>query len=121
MNWSQVVQKKHKAKKPRQAQGADQSVEERARKRTSVSDQRLSRAGEHCGRSREQAPPSQKEKVIGAGRIWGTIITTTVATVTSVLSRLTSVGDKLQIRCKFKTTTGNCIRWWFVVKGAEVL
>ena len=42
-----------------------------------------------------------------------------MATVTSALSRLTSVGDKLQIRRKFKTTTGNRIRWWFVVRGSE--
>ena len=117
--WSQVVQKKRKPKKPRQAQGADQSAEERARKRTDVSDQRLSGTGESRGSSREQAPPSQKEKVVGARRIWGTLRTTTVATVTSALSRLTSVGDKLQIRRKFKTTTGNRIRWWFVVRGSE--
>jgi len=114
--WSQVVQKKRKPKKPRQAQGADQSA---ARKRSSISDQRLSGAGERRGSSREQAPPSQKEKVVGARRIWGTLKTTTVATVTSALSRLTSVGDKLQIRRKFKTTTGNRIRWWFVVRGSE--
>ena len=42
----------------------------------------------------EQAPSSQKEKVVGARRIWGTTKTTTVATVTSAL---TSVGDKLVI------------------------
>ena len=117
--WSQVVQKKRKPKKPRQAQGADQSAEERARKRTNVSDQRLSGAGERRGSSREQTSPSQKEKVVGARTIWGTLRTTTVATVTSALSRLTSVGDKLQIRRKFKTTTGNRIRWWFVVRGSE--
>ena len=117
--WSQVVQKKRKPKKPRQALGADQSAEERARKRTSVSDQRLSGAGEPRGRSHEQAPPSQKEKVVGARRIWGTMKTTTVATVTSALSRLTSVGGRLQIRRKFKTTTGNRSRWWFVVRGSE--
>ena len=42
-----------------------------------------------------------------------------MATVTSALSRLTSVGGKLQIRRKFKTTTGNRIRWWFVVRDSE--
>ena len=64
----------------------------------------------------EQAPSSQKEKVVSARRIWGTTKTTTVATVTSAL---TSVGDKLVIRHKFKTTTGNRIRWWLVVRGSE--
>ena len=51
--------------------------------------------------------PKRKKLVQESGE---SLKTTTVATVTSALSRLTSVGEKLQVRHMFKTITGNRIR-----------
>ena len=111
--WSQVVEKKCKPKKP-----WEPSKVLRNALAVPVSNNSPELKTEH-GSPHEQAPPPQREKVVGARRIWGTMKTTTVATVTSALSRLTSVGGKLQIRCTFKTTTSNHSRWWFVVRGSE--
>ena len=91
-SWSQVV-KKRKPKKSRQAQrdGESQYAEKLSSDRCSLE------AGEQ---------PLQRERVSGARRIWGTLRSTTVAAVTTALSRLTTVGDKLQVRRKYKTGKG---------------
>ena len=51
--------------------------------------------------------------------IWGTLRSTTVAAVTTALSKLTMIGGKLQVRRKYKTGKDNRSRWWYIVKGAE--
>ena len=104
-SWSQVV-KKRKPKKSRQAQrdGKSQYAEKLSSDRCSLE------AGEQ---------PLQRERVSGARRIWGTLRSTTVAAVTTALSRLTTVGSKLQVRRKYKTGKDNRSRWWYIVKGAE--
>ena len=49
-------------------------------------------------------PTMPKERVVGARKIWGTLRTTTSNAVSSTLSKLTSKGNQVQVKCKlFKT------------------
>ena len=95
---SREVVKKRKPKKSRQAQrdGKSQYAEKLSSDRCSLE------AGEQ---------PLQRERVSGARRIWGTLRSTTVAAVTTALSRLTMVGGKLQVRRKYKQSTWNILKW----------
>ena len=63
------------------------------------------------------------EKVNGLRKIWGTMRTTSTAVVTTTVARLLpSVAGKLQVRRKFKSLpNGRTIRWWFLVRGDEVI
>ena len=63
---------------------------------------------------------TQKTKVSGVRRIWGTLKSTTAFTVSSTLKKLSTLGNKLALRRKYKTNEGSVrTQWWFVVKGSE--
>ena len=66
-------------------------------------------------------PPRPKERVVGARKIWGTLRTTTSNAVSSTLSKLTSKGNQVQVKRKFKSiqNTNKTVRWWFVIRGSE--
>ena len=62
----------------------------------------------------------QKVKVLGARRIWGTLKSATASTVSSTLKKLSTSGNKLTVRRKFKTNEiSGRIHWWFILKGSE--
>ena len=66
-------------------------------------------------------PTTPKERVVGARKIWGTLRTTTSNAVSSTLSKLTSKGNQVQVKRKFKSiqNTNKTVRWWFVIRGSE--
>ena len=69
----------------------------------------------------KEHPPSSSEnktKLTGCRRIGGTLCATTVKAVENTLKHLTTTGDSLEIRRKYKKT-GNTSRWWFVVHANE--
>lgn len=67
--------------------------------------------------------PSRLVELKGVRRIWGTMKATTATAVTGALKRLTSIGEKVTVRRKFKTTlkagSPPKTKWWFVVRGTE--
>ena len=66
-------------------------------------------------------PTTSKERVVGARKIWGTLRTTTSNAVSSTLSKLTSKGNQVQVKRKYKSiqSTNKTARWWFVLRGSE--
>ena len=62
-----------------------------------------------------------KERVQGVRRLWGTLKTTSVHAVKSALTKLTSVGDAVSIKRKYKSldSSSHRIRWWFVMRADE--
>ena len=58
---------------------------------------------------------------MGARKIWGTLRTTTSNAVSSTLSKLTSKGNQVQVKRKYKSiqNTNKTARWWFVLRGSE--
>ena len=60
-------------------------------------------------------------KVSGARRIiWGTLKSTSAFTVSSTLKKLSTLGNLLNVRKKFKINEkSGRTHWWFVVKGSE--
>ena len=63
-----------------------------------VRDAPLNQGSNHC---------SKKESVEQGKSAWGTLRSTTVAAVTTAPNRLTMVGDKLQVRRKYKPGKDN--------------
>ena len=65
--------------------------------------------------------PPRPKRVVGARKIWGTLRTTTSNAVSSTLSKLTSKGNQVQVKRKFKSiqNTNKTVRWWFVIRGSE--
>ena len=64
----------------------------------------------------------KKTKVSGVRRIWGTLKSTIAFTVSSILKKLSTLGNKLVLRRKYinqwRVWSGRT-QWWFVVKGSE--
>ena len=61
-------------------------------------------------------------QINGAHRIWGTVKTASPAAVKATLQRLTTIGDGVLVKRKYKTagdTSKRVIRWWFVVRDEE--
>ena len=64
-------------------------------------------------------PQSERVRVSGARRLWGTFKTTSINAVRSALTKLTTVGNKVSIRRKYKKHDSGRVCWWFVLKGEE--
>ena len=66
-------------------------------------------------------PTTSKERVVGARKIWGTLKTTTSNAVSSTISKLTSKGNQVQVKRKYKSiqNTNKTVCWWFVLRGGE--
>ena len=62
-----------------------------------------------------------RETVEGVRRVWGTLRNCTYRTVLSTLRKLTSVGENVEVRRKFKKRDGSEIRWWFLIRGDETV
>jgi len=64
---------------------------------------------------------ARKEHVQGVCRLWGTFKTTSVQAGKSALTKLTSVGNTVSIKCKYKTlgSSPSRVRWWFVIRADE--
>ena len=60
-----------------------------------------------------------RETVEGVRRVWSTLRNCTYRTVLSTLRKLTSVGEKVEVRRKFKKRDGSEIHWWFLIRGEE--
>ena len=78
----------------------------------------------HAGRDNvKRASHSDKPKVklSGVRKVWKVFKSTPIAAVSSALKKLTiaTVGDKLTVRRKFKTTPGRKDRWWFTIRSDE--
>ena len=69
------------------------------------------------------AAQSNRARVEGARRIWGTVKSCTVGTVKSVIQRFCNVESSLRVRRKTSKLSpdSNRIRWWFVLHGDETL
>ena len=66
---------------------------------------------------------SNRARVEGARRIWGTVKSCTVGTVRNVIQRFCMLESRLRVRCKTSKLSpdSNRIRWWFVLHGDETL
>ena len=60
-----------------------------------------------------------KTKVVGARRVWGTMPFVSVNAVSACLSKLTTLGEQISVRRKYRTRGSDQAQWWFVVKGNE--
>lgn len=105
--WQTVLSRK--TRKPRQPKD---NVETESRHSNSPS---------QCHASSQ--PRQEKEKVCvpGARKIWGTMKSCTVQTVSTTIATLCpNVAGKLQLRRKFKTNdSGHTKRWWFLIREEE--
>ena len=66
--------------------------------------------------------PKERISVIGARKIWGTLRSTTVTTVTRALETVTDLPiDQLSVKRKYKNMINSkkSVRWWFVIRGDE--
>ena len=62
----------------------------------------------------------EKVNVEGTRKVWGTLRSTTVTAVTTALQKLSSVGDHVQAKRKYKSVGGGKVtKWWFVLRGDE--
>jgi len=62
-----------------------------------------------------------RETVEGVRRVWSTLRNCTYRTVLSTLRKLTSVGENVEVRRKFKKRDGSEIRLWFLIRGDETV
>ena len=68
----------------------------------------------------EPSVSTNKIKVVGARRIWGTLKSSSTKTVKSVILQVSKIEGELRIKRKDKEnrTTGRP-KWWYVVHGSE--
>ena len=89
--------------------------------------QRTQSSGSPGGEATRSGEPRSTQhykriQINGARRIWGTVKTATPAAVKATLQRLTTIGDGMLVKRKYKTagdTSKRVIRWWFVVRDEE--
>ena len=67
----------------------------------------------------EIGQPKPKLKLTGVRRIWGTLKSSSNTAVASVLGKCTTLGTKLAVKRKFKSSDTGKVKWWFLVKGSE--
>ena len=63
---------------------------------------------------------SQKTPAQGVRRVWGTMKSCTPSTVKGAIVRLVSNQlvpsiDSIIVKCKYRRTTDNKLRWWFLL------
>ena len=72
--------------------------------------------------SNEPRSTRKRIPVKGARRVWDTVKTATAIAVKTTIKQLTTVGEGVLVKRKYKTAgdESKCIvRWWFVVSGEE--
>ena len=66
-------------------------------------------------------PKCPSEEVPGVRRVWGTMRNCSNRTVLTVLQRLSTVSEKVEIRRKFKKKGDNRVQWWFLIRAEETV
>ena len=61
------------------------------------------------------------EEVTGVRRVWGTMRGCSCRTVLTVLQRLTTVVESVEVRRKFKKKDNNRVQWWFLIRAEEAV
>ena len=110
--WTEVVRRGRRQQTPGQ-QAARGQTRSATRYATSHGGSSSTKGGEQ----RDPGPP--KVKTVGVRRIWGTLKSSPTTAVASVLKKCTTVGTKLTVKRKFKTSDAGKMKWWFLVKGTE--
>ena len=73
--------------------------------------------------SRDVKPGEVRQErvtVPGVRRVWGTFKSTPTGAVAAALKKLTTLGEQLRVKRKFREGTRND-RWWFLLYGEEEL
>lgn len=119
VSWTTVVKRGHC--RGTQHQHRQQSLEERPNTGMNNSLPNHPSAPQEAATSKPNNGKSlyKKQRVPGARRLWGTLKTTTTNAVKSALSKLTSIGDKVTVKRKYKTHNQGRMHWWFVLKAEE--
>ena len=134
--WSQVVKKKRTKSARREsvqtAPTKDSENRHQQMKRTLPQQQEPMLAGNPSAKLAKPTTPvpenrrylGPKEAVLGARKVWGTLRATPDTAVSMVLKKLTTVGNQITVKRKYKKASAThsskkVDKWWFVVRGDE--